>query len=158
MLDVTALVIGAAIASVHTRAAFLNQQAGPGRWIVGVAFLGIAITASGPFLAWVRLEKIGETDGIRYWRALGWPWAAAAIVRAAAPWARGTVLVILVGGLLLAGAFAVVELWRTRIRLGVDQTPPAPIVARHWTDSFGIALAIAWPWQFAGVLLIQEPA
>lgn len=160
VLDAAALVLGAAVASVHARPAFVEQANGVGWVAVLPAFLAMAVTSSGPFLGlsrrWAEGTAPAPADGIRYWSALGLPWIAAALVRAAAPWARGVVQVILVSGLLVASAYVVVELWRTRIRLSDEQVPRTPVESGHWTGPFGTAMAVAWPLQFACDLMIQE--
>ncbi|MFO0956265.1 MAG: hypothetical protein U0800_02230 [Isosphaeraceae bacterium] len=160
VLDVLALVLGSSVASVHARPAFVELANGAGWAAVVPAFLGMAVTSAGPFLRlsrrWAEGKPPGPADGIRYWSALGCPWIAAALVRAAAPWARGVVQVILVSGLLLAGTYVVVEIWRTRMRLDDDQAPPRPVESQHWTGPVGTAIAVAWPLQLACDLMIQE--
>src|SRR5262245_60336083 len=89
VLDGTALVMGSAIASIHTLRLMRSDLTGAGWIMIWMTFTWVAITAAGPFLFLARrfarrlpdYPKIGD----RLWALLGLPWLATAVVQSAAP-------------------------------------------------------------------------
>lgn len=161
LLDVSALVVGAALASVHARPAFIQQTSVLGRAMVVPAFLVMTLTAAGPFLLlirrWADGVVVGPADDLRYWSSLGLPWIVAALVRAGFPGARVAVQVVLFAGLLMASVHIVVDQWRSQVHPHDDPAPPEPATRpSHWTNPVSSAIAIAWPLQFACGMLVQD--
>jgi hypothetical protein len=171
VLDGVALVMGAAVASVHLRD-LVNQDrhlTGLGWALVWITFSGVALSAAGPFLFLAR--RFGRRpdgyprEGDWLWFLLGVPWALTALLR---PRPSGGVLpdpragpdvrlelysASLWIGLGVASLVALAVVWKEWV-----MTPPKPPDARpptHWTDRVGLGLAIAWPlqWGFGLVVL-----
>jgi hypothetical protein len=89
VLDGAALVMGSAIASIHTLRVMRSDLTGAGWIMIGITFTWVAVTATGPFLYLARrfarrlanYPKIGD----RLWALLGIPWLATAVVQSVAP-------------------------------------------------------------------------
>src|SRR5262245_62922958 len=85
VLDGAALVMGAAVASVHIRNVIRDNLGAFGWVLVWCTFSWVALTASGPFLFLVRrfarrLPRYPQVgDGL--WALLGIPWLMTALVR-----------------------------------------------------------------------------
>lgn len=167
MLDIAALVTGAAVASVHSRE--LTEQL-PGMTILGWVFLGLAflwlgLTSAGPFVYVVR-RFVSRTDGYpgaadRLWVALGLPWFFAAIYRSGVgDWvqqgSRGYEL-CLYTGLAINAVLAlgwVVCRWIAMNRDGAANLRGS--YARSWTELVGSAVAIMWPLQLGLVMVVTR--
>jgi hypothetical protein len=175
MLDATAFVTGAAVASVHFRD--FEEEIG-GLTLLGwallvPAFAWLALTAAGPFVFLVR--RFGRrADGYPcgddcLWLGFGLPWVVAALVRSAMgrlpegePVAYSAGLFL---GLAAATAPTLVRLWRSLPRLdpaGTGPTPaPKPTAAGpsspgSWTGRIGRAIAVTWPLQFGLGLVVTR--
>jgi hypothetical protein len=158
VLDAIALVMGGAVASVHVRGRLITEAtegAGP---LVALAFAGLSLTSAGPFLlgsrrlaGWPYPER---GAGLWYWAALGLPWDVAGLVQAIGPghWAQGPLLVI---GLSAASLFSVVEVWSIWIKVPPREGLTGPRKNLPWTDRVGLVLAVAWPLQYALLLMFS---
>jgi hypothetical protein len=155
LLDSAALVTGAAVASVHIRAAIADGHLlGPGWALAWLTFAGIATTASGPFV--FLLRRLGRRpvgyprDGDRLWALLGGPWVLTALIPGTPPAAathRGADLYAfsLTVGIGVASLVALAVVWHTWVMVAPEvlaRAGPSP-----WTDRVGRVLAIAWPLQ-----------
>jgi hypothetical protein len=153
VLDGGALVMGAAVASVHIRGVIRDRLTQFDWVLVLFTFTWVALTATGPFLFLVRrfarpmpgYPKVGD----RLWGLLGLPWLATAILRSSAsgPKAQidGGYALALTIGLAAASLIAVQVLWSTWIMVSPEEagkTASAP-----WTNRVGLVLSIAWPLQ-----------
>src|SRR4051794_13767557 len=84
VLDGGALVVGAAVASIHIRAALRDEDRldGLGWALLWLTLAGVALTAAGPFVFLVRRYGRRPTGyprtGDWLWLALGLPWILAA--------------------------------------------------------------------------------
>jgi hypothetical protein len=156
VLDGVALVAGAAVASVHVRSAFGESFFGPGWVITFGVFLGVGVTAAGPFLYLVRRYARKPPDypriGDLLWSGLGLPWLLSAMLQAAQ--ARHTdphVMVptvstaVLFVGIAAASILALGVIWRTWVT--VDPAQAEANFNGPWTNRVGLVLAIAWPIQ-----------
>src|ERR1700761_8912170 len=87
VLDGVAMVMGSAIASVHTLRVMRGDLTGAGWVMLWLTFAGVAITATGPFLYLGRrfarrlagYPRIGD----RLWAMLGVPWILTAVIQSA---------------------------------------------------------------------------
>jgi hypothetical protein len=153
VLDGAALVMGAAVASVHIRN-IIHDNLGAGGWVlVWCTFTWVALTATGPFLFLVRrfarrlpgYPQVG--DGL--WALLGCPWLMTAIVRSTA--ADGAVekdeffAAGLGVALAIASLIALVVVWKTWVMVPPEQA--AQTASMPWTNRVGLVLAVAWPVQ-----------
>jgi hypothetical protein len=153
VLDGAALVMGSAIASIHTLPVMRSDLTGAGWIMIGITFTWVAVTATGPFLYLARrfahrlanYPKIGD----RLWALLGIPWLATAVVQSAAPGSEPrhnylftTTLSV---GLGLACLITLGVVWSTWVMVPPEQA--ARVEASPWTNRVGLILAIAWPIQ-----------
>jgi hypothetical protein len=158
VLDGVALVLGAAVASVHLRE--LVGQSRPltelGWALLWITFTGIALSAAGPFLfverRYVRRPVGYPRAGDWLWLALGLPWTIAAALRLAPSTAlAGTPPSARLDGIVLGLSLAVASLlamgmvWKTWVL--APPTPPGSREPAPWTDRVGLVLAVAWPLQ-----------
>lgn len=159
VLDGVALVIGAAIASVHLRDLVVQQEqpSGLGWVLVWLTFTGVALSTAGPFLflerRFLRRPAGYPRTGDWLWALLGIPWLVAAPLRPRVAKATGLSpeFTLYQGalwtGLLAASLIALGAVWRTWV------IPPPPLPRPKggdpapWTDRIGLILAIAWPLQ-----------
>jgi hypothetical protein len=167
LLDGAALVIGAAVASVHMREVVTNTKyLRPLDWaLIWLTFTGVALSAAGPFeyLArrYVRRPAGYPRIGDRLWVLLGSPWLLTALFRPATPagatGARGLYDLYRFSLWLAIGASSLISLavvWRTWVVAPPGhglRDGPSP-----WTERVGLALAIAWPLQFGFGLVVAE--
>ena len=87
VLDGVALVMGSAIASIHTLRVMRSDLTGAGWVMLWLTFTWVAVTATGPFLFLARrfarrlpgYPKIGD----RLWAMLGLPWLVTAVIQSA---------------------------------------------------------------------------
>jgi hypothetical protein len=153
VLDGVALVIGAAIASIHVLRVLRDDLSPVGWAMLWLAFAWVAVTAAGPFLFLVRrfarrlpnYPRIGD----QLWATLGVPWLVTALLKSAAPASEtrpstlmATTLSI---GLAIACLVALVVVWSTWVMVSPKQA--ARIEAGPWTNRVGLILSIAWPIQ-----------
>ena len=165
--DGAALVIGAAVASVHVRGAIPRGEPldGTGLGLLCVTLSGVALTAAGPFLflfrRYVRRPAGYPRPGDWLWLVLGLPWLASVPLRvdAAGLGARGgpTELYPLVLGLGTAAASltALGVVWTTWVLAPPDR--PLPAAPAPWTDRVGLVLAVAWPLQCGFAMVVCSP-
>lgn len=164
LLDVIALVSGAAIAGAHVRLAVPEPRGGA--WVWAVALFGLlAVTASGPFLLLVRIvagrgpggrSRVGD----RLWAVWGSPWVAAALVeatKAGKATEPGRLDAAYVGSLglgLFLATMVGVPLLAARSLWG-DPAARRRDRGETWSERVGLALAATWPIQCGvGLVLI----
>ena len=154
VLDGVALVMGSAIASIHTLRVMRSDLTGAGWVMLWLTFAWVAVTATGPFLYLGRrfarrladYPKIGD----RLWAMLGVPWLADGRdpvgggrdrSRGRTPCSRLTLSV----GLGIVCLIALGVVWTTWVMVPPEQA--ARVEAAPWTNRVGLILAIAWPIQ-----------
>ncbi|WP_152052203.1 hypothetical protein [Tautonia marina] len=172
LLDGIALVIGAAIASVHLKqAAPPDPLTGTGWVMMWLTFAGVALTASGPFLAWIRRRSGRPGTSLRLgdwlWVLLGTPWALAAIPRIVTgarndeqhDLARQLYDVILISGLGAASLVTLVIVWARWVIVPPNPPDVGQGTSGSWTERIGLTLAVAWPLQCAfGMVVLGTPS
>ncbi len=170
VLDGVALVVGAAIASVHMRQ-FVSERLTSFGWaLVWITFAGIALTAAGlPVFLARRLGRrpVGyPKTGDWLWALLGLPWVVSAMVRPAEPRitqgvplrsaeiaSMQTYTGLLWTCIAVACVVSLVVLWRAWV-----MQPPEPIETLElstWTERTGFILAVSWPVQCAFGLVVM---
>ena len=159
VLDGAAMIVGAAVASLHFSGAAPPRLTGLGWGLVWGAFAGIALTAAGPalFLARRFLRRLQGYPrvGDRLWATLGTPWLLAALVRDPRSSERtgGEIYVaVLTIGLAVSILLAIVSVWKIWVLAVRDRGEED--VASPWTNRVGLALAVAWPLQCGYALLL----
>src|SRR5262249_23258250 len=149
VLDGAALVIGAAVGSVHIRGAVPSQGLGGYGWsLLWVTLLGVALTAAGPFVFVVRRYWRHARDfprtGDWLWLPLGLPWLVTLVLRPRS-WGQGpwwdVYQFTLHYGTLAASVVALAVIWRTRVMADADHH--AKKRSSAWTERVGTALAVA---------------
>jgi hypothetical protein len=156
--DGAALVLGAAIASVHLRGT-VREAAGAGWVLAWIAFAGVALTAAGPFE--LLVDRMAKRSRVRYfgetlWCVLGLPWIATTILSplSASPSERVPDLysLCLTIGVAVVSLLVMCELWKRWIRppLADDSDEPSA----PWTHRVGLALSVCWPLQSGFVLIV----
>lgn len=168
VLDGAALVVGAAVTSLHFRDLPMRTLTPFGWGLLWFLFCGVALTAAGPEIYVVRchVRRLANypTVGDRLWALLGLPWLLTAPLhpfrapRGAAstpgndPLLYGPALWLLICAACLV---ALAVIWRTWVmaprRLPAEGTAP-----RTWTERVGLGLAIAWPLQCGFGLVLGE--
>ncbi|MDB5350865.1 MAG: hypothetical protein JWN86_2112 [Planctomycetota bacterium] len=162
VLDGVALVVAAAVASVHMRGP-VQLAAGAVWGLVWIAFGGVALTAAGPILFLIR--RYGRRSegypriGDRLWALLGTPWLLTAPLRSGPGGAvsrslglYSTILTITVGA---ASVLVLAVLWKVWVL-----TPPGARDFKNdpapWTARMGMALSVAWPLQCGFLLVVLD--
>jgi hypothetical protein len=153
VLDGAALVMGSAIASIHTLRVMRSDLTGAGWIMIWITFAWVAVTAAGPFLYLGRrfarrlagYPKIGD----RLWALLGIPWLASALVQSAAadrePRQNSLFTTSLGVGLAVTCLVTLGVVWNTWVIVPPEQA--ARVESSPWTNRVGLILAIAWPIQ-----------
>jgi hypothetical protein len=153
VVDGAALVMGSAIASIHTLRVMRGNLTGANWIMIWITFSWVAVTAAGPFLYLARrfarrlpdYPKIGD----RLWALLGLPWLATAVVQSAAPGIEprqnSLFTTTLSVGLAIVCAIALGVVWSTWVLVSPEQA--ARVEVSPWTNRVGLILAIAWPIQ-----------
>jgi hypothetical protein len=153
VLDGAALVMGSAIASIHTLRVMRSDLTGAGWIMIWITFAWVGVTAAGPFLFLGRrfarrladYPKIGD----RLWALLGIPWLATAVVQSAVPGSEprqnSLFTTTLSVGLALTCLIALGVVWSTWVMVPPEQA--VRVEAAPWTNRVGLILAIAWPIQ-----------
>ncbi len=166
LLDGAALVIGAALASIHTRGLISQPLSVIGWGLTWITFTGIALSAAGPFVFLVR--RYGRRPpgyprlGDWLWLILGVPWIVTAMLRpsgskdgAAGSHAVSELYVMALWiGLAVASMIALGAVWTRWVLPPPDSRnrwEPTP-----WTDRLGLILAICWPLQCGFGLVVAE--
>ena len=165
LLDLVALICGAAIAAIHVRLAVPAPRGGATWFFGGALFVWLALTATGPFCylarRWTRPPDASfPLVGDRLWVLWGCPWVISAVVesildpRTTDPGRLEPIYVGSLGlGLFLASAIAVPVvaarfLWGEP---GVTRRGQAG----NWTHWVGLALSATWPIQCGVGLLVM---
>ncbi len=154
VLDGAALVVGAAIASVHVLGIRRVDLSGPGWIMIALTFCCVATTAAGPFFylgrRFVRRLPNYPKIGDRLWGLLGLPWCVTAVLQSATPGTEprhnplfSTTLVV---GLGVVCLIALIVVWGTWVMVPPDKA--AAVDAAPWTNRVGLILSIAWPIQW----------
>lgn len=153
VLDGVAMVMGSAIASIHTLRVMRGDLTGAGWAMLCLTFAGVAVTATGPFLylgrrfarRLVDYPKVGD----RLWAMLGVPWLMTAVIQSATAGSESRqdslfTMALVVGlGVVCLTALGVV--WTTWVVVSPEQA--ARVEVAPWTNRVGLILAIAWPIQ-----------
>lgn len=163
LLDGAALVIGAAVASVHMREAVTSSLLPLGWGLVWITFTGVALSAAGPFIFLERrygrrppgYPRIGDY----LWGLVGIPWILTALLRPSYPLgARASSLELYRLCLWLAlgvVSFVVMAIvWRTWVAAGPGKGMRDGPLA--WTERIGLILAVGWPLQCGFGLVVAE--
>lgn len=152
VLDGVALVVGAAVASVHLRCVISSEPVGGGWVIVWGTFAWVALTAAGPFVYLLRRYARSLPDypkvGDRLWAMLGLPWLLTALLQT-----RSTVTeapnewlaTILSVGLAVVSLIALSVVWRSWVVVTPERATQT--FSGPWTNRVGLVLAVAWPLQ-----------
>lgn len=162
VLDGVAVVIAAAIASLHLRTPMLRAF-GAGWGLLWLTFAGVGISAAGPVVLVMRLygrrPKGYPRLGDKLWAMLGSPWILTAFLRptrSASEFATisfyGTMLTISVG---LASLFVQVIMWKVWVLKppGMRNLGKSPST---WTERLGMAISVASPLQIAFLLIVLD--
>lgn len=162
LLDGAALVIGAAVGSVHLRGSPGEEMRQGGLVMFWITFAGVALTAAGPFLYLARrfgrrppgYPRLGDT----LWAILGLPWVLTTPLRtsarAGAPGALDLYTPALVVGLGLASLATLAIVWRRWVKAPPSADEEEPL---GWTARVGMVLSVAWPVQCAFGLVVSSP-
>jgi len=153
VLDGAALVVGAAIASIHILGLRRGDLSGPAWIMVAITFTWVAVTAAGPFVFLARrfsrplpgYPKLGD----RLWAILGLPWLVTALLQTASPGSEPrhnplftTTLTV---GLAIVCLVAWLVIWNTWVMVPPQEA--ARLEAAPWTNRVGLILSITWPIQ-----------
>jgi hypothetical protein len=162
VMDGAALVVGAAIASIHILGVWRGNLSGAGWVMIGITFTWVSVTAAGPFIYVARrfarrlpnYPKIG--DGL--WALLGIPWLLTALLQSAAadkePRHNPLYATTLSVGLGVVCLIALGVVWGTWVMVPAQQA--ARVDAAPWTNRVGLILSIAWPIQCGlGMLVLS---
>ncbi len=154
VLDGAALVMGSAIASIHTLRVMRSDLTGAGWIMLWLTFTWVALTSTGPFLYLARrfarrlndYPKIGD----RLWAMLGIPWLLTAVIQSATaggtePRQNPLFATTLGVGLGLVCLVALGVVWSTWVVVPPEQA--ARVEGSPWTNRVGLVLAITWPIQ-----------
>ena len=153
VLDGAGLVMGSAIASIHTLRVMRGELTGAGWIMICITFAWVAVTAAGPivFLArrFVRRLPNYPKIGDRLWALLGIPWLVTAVVQSANPGSEqrqnSLFTTTLSVGLVISCLIAVGVVWSTWVVVPPEKA--MSVEAAPWTNRVGLILAIAWPIQ-----------
>ncbi len=153
VLDLAALVMGSAIASIHALRV-MREDLSAGGWImICLVFGGVMLTAAGPFVflarRFARREPGYPKIGDRLWALLGIPWLASAVIKSATPGNETRYeplfATTLSAGLAIVCMTALAVLWSTWVMVPPEQA--ARLETGAWTNRVGLIVAIAWPLQ-----------
>jgi hypothetical protein len=153
VLDGAALVMGSAIASIHTLRVMRSDLSGAGWVMLWLTFAWVATTSTGPFLYLARRFARRLTDypkiGDRLWAMLGLPWLLTAVIQSATagsePRPNSLFTTTLGVGLGLVCLVTLAVVWSTWVMVPPEQA--ARVEASPWTNRVGLILAITWPIQ-----------
>jgi hypothetical protein len=157
VLDGVALVMGAAVASVHIRDVIRGGLTTFAWALIWGTFAWVAVTAAGPFVFLVRrfarrlpdYPKVGDV----LWVILGIPWLLTAVLKSADPAGdppRNEFVLSL--GLPIAAMIALAIVWKQWVMVPPEQASRA--ASPPWTNRLGLILSIAWPIQCGVGLLV----
>ncbi len=164
LLDAVALVIGAAVGSVHLRGAAGAGLMKGGYVLFWLTFAGVALTSAGPFLylgrRYVRRPSGYPLLGDRLWAILGLPWVLTSPLltssRGQGPDGLDLYTTGLVIGIGIASLLTLGNVWKHWVATAPD---PAPSEPEHlpWTTRVGMVLSVAWPVQCGFGMVIASP-
>jgi hypothetical protein len=160
VLDGAALVMGAAVASVHIRYIIRDNLNAFGWILVWCTFSWVSLTATGPFLflgrRFARKLPAYPLVGDCLWALLGIPWLMTAIVRSTADNVADENYEAGLGvGVAIACLIALAVVYRTWVIVPPEQA--ARTAATPWTNRVGLVLAVAWPIQCGiGLVLVSS--
>ncbi len=158
VLDGVALVVGAAIASVHLREIVSpGALTGSGWGLMWLTFFGISLSATGPAVLAVRRfsGRPGSPPmlGDYIWALLGAPWIIAALPKIVAGSSQSDLYELtLTVGLGLASVVTLAIIWSRWVM--VPSTDFSSTNPGGWTHRIGLALGVAWPIQSGFGLII----
>ncbi len=153
VLDSIALVLGAAVASLHIRGVIREEMNGLVLLVLWGTFSWIALTASGPFLlllrGFARRQEGYPRVGDALWALLGFPWIVTAILRSTFPRAVADrfdfVSAALSVGIAMVCFISLGVIWTKWVMVPPEQATRN--ASTPWTNRLGFVLAIAWPVQ-----------
>ncbi len=153
VLDGGALVMGSAIASIHTLRVIRSDLTGAGWVMLWLTFAWVAVTSTGPFLYLGRrfARQLADYPGIgdRLWAILGIPWLLSAVIQSATassePRQNSLFTTTLSVGLGLVCLITLGVVWTTWVMVPPEQA--TQVEAGAWTNRVGLVLAITWPIQ-----------
>jgi hypothetical protein len=162
VLDGAALVVGAAIASIHILGVRTEGLSVTGWLMIAVTFSWVAVTAAGPFIflarRFARPVPAYPNVGDRLWAMLGIPWLVTALLQSAAPDSQQRhnplFTATLSVGLAVVCMISLVIVWGTWVMVRPEQA--ADIEAGPWTNRVGLILSIAWPIQCGLGLVVSS--
>jgi hypothetical protein len=162
LLDGVALVVAAAVASVHMKTPV--QSASGTAWVlVWVAFAGVGLTAAGPILYLARRYGRGLESyprlGDRLWAVLGSPWIVTSPLRTSGAGADLRVFrtygIVLTTTVVAACVIVLAVLWKKWVL-----TPPTARLpskgSSSWTERLGMAISVAWPLQCGFLMVVLD--
>ena len=160
LLDGVALVVAAAVASVHMKTP-VESASGTGWVLVWLALAGVGLTAAGPILYLAR--RFGRSLpgyprlGDQLWGLLGAPWVVTAPLRTSRavgyPRALQTYGITLTATVVTACLIVLAVLWRKYVLTPPTTTAKCP-GPTSWTDRLGLLVSVAWPLQCGYLLLV----
>jgi hypothetical protein len=162
VLDGVALVVAAAVASVHMKTP-VDVARGAGWGLVWLAFAGVGLSAAGPIL-YVARRYGRRPDGYprmgdRLWAILGSPWIVAAPFRSSRVAGGGRALGIYDMTLTLsvgaASLLVLAILWKVWVMVP-PRSRPVQETRSSWTARLGMALSVAWPLQCGFLLVVLD--
>ncbi len=164
MLDGAALVLGAAVSSVHLRPFTSRGLFDGALGLFWPTFVGVALTACGPFVLLERWFWRRSPDypglGDILWAVLGLPWVLTSVLRASAGSLGPRMLdlyrpslVFLIGLSCMVTMAAVTHRWILK--------PPSPsetlAPSGPWTTRVGLAVSFTWPLQCGFGMIVTSP-
>ncbi len=160
VLDITSLVSGAAVASVHVSGPMREEASAVGGPFLWAVFLWIGVTSAGPFLYLVRryARKAASYPrlGDRLWTILGLPWVITSVARSILSRTGLPIEKWYPFGLSIGLACACVTSLLMVLHQWVLVSPEdaAKTSEGPWTNRVGLALAVAWPIQAGAALVV----
>lgn len=161
VLDLTALIMGSAVAAVHLRAPVGESSSARPGFLFWLAFAGVGLTASGPLVYFVRRLKGKLADyprwGDRLWLILGLPWLLTAPLGSLArsdPARASLYQPAVVVGVGIACLAVLLIVWKNWVKTQVVDPDAAPA---RWTERVGMTLAVAWPLQCGFAMILLSP-
>ena len=162
LLDGVALVVAAAVASVHMKTP-VESASGTGWVLVWLALAGVGLTAAGPIIYLAR--RFGRSLpgyprlGDQLWGLLGTPWVVTAPLRTSRsgtyPNVFHTYGITLTLTVVVACLIVMAVLWREYVL-----TPPTNRPNRKWPTSWtarvGMLVAVTWPLQCCYWLIVID--
>ncbi|HEU5118571.1 MAG TPA: hypothetical protein VFT74_18375 [Isosphaeraceae bacterium] len=163
MLDGAALVLGAAVSSVHLRPFAARGLFDGSLGLFWPTFVGVAITACGPFVLlerwfWRRSPDYPDLGDL-LWAVLGLPWVLTSMLIASASSHVPLALMYRPAIMVLIGLSCVITM-SVVIRQWI-LNPPSPTepqaLPEPWTARVGLTVAYAWPLQCALAMVVISP-